>query len=296
MTHTGKSINSFTWQHALVLLMGLLVFVLLLFAGKTNLNDDEESDLGGRAGDGGKSEIIAQKGPLDTDLLAQLPKDDSPAEIAQLRTALESEENAEQRVTLYKQIVEAYRSNGRVDLAAVYAAGLAAEMPDVKNFVVAGALFRNASHLPTLQGDSSIFRRLSDEAIRHTSTAVELDSTNEDANLELGLAMVESGVPANSMNGIFKIRAVAQKNPKNVEALFHLGLFSLDTKQDDKAKGRFLQILDVEPENVRAKYYLGQTELNLGNSAEFNRLMSEVANQTQDLNLAQMAKTALSNH
>ena len=95
------------------------------------------------------------------------------------------------------------------------------------------------------------------------------------------------------MQGIFKIREVAEQNPKNTEALFHLGKFSLDTNQDDKAKQRFLQILEVQPSDVRAKYYLGLTEQRLGNSAEFNRLMSEVATQTQDANLAALAKETL---
>jgi tetratricopeptide (TPR) repeat protein len=275
--------------------MGLLVFVLLLFADKTNLDDETGSALGGRAGDGGKSEVAdaGSKPELGKDLIAMMPADDSPTEIAQLRTALEDEQVATEREKLYQQIVEGYRNGGRTDLAAVYASALAAEMPTARNFIVAGALFRNAATLEFAQADSNVFRRLSDEAIQHDESALELSPDDEDAKLELGLAMVESRVPGNSMNGIFKIREVAEKNPKNTEALFHLGKFSLDTNQDDKAAQRFKQILEVNPSDVRAKYYLGLTEQRLGHSAEFNRLMSEVAIQTQDLNLAALAKEAL---
>ena len=38
-------------------MIGLLVFVLLLIADKTNLDNESGSALGGRAGDGGKSEV-----------------------------------------------------------------------------------------------------------------------------------------------------------------------------------------------------------------------------------------------
>lgn len=295
MVDTSKSINRFTWQHGAILLMGLLVFVLLLFADKTNLDDENGMSLGGRAGDGGKAtsaEGNEQSGP-NKDLIALLPADESPSEIAQLRTALQAEQNAEQRVNIFHDIVEGYQKAGRSDLAAVYAAALAAEMPDAKNFLVAGALFRNASGLPFAQADSNLFRRLSDEAIANDESALELSPENEDAKLELGLAMVESRVPGNSMNGIFKIREVAEKNPNNTEALFHLGKFSLDTNQDDKAAQRFKQILAVKPDDVRAKYYLALAEQRLGNPAEFKRLMSEVAIQTQDQNLGALAKEAL---
>jgi outer membrane protein len=294
MVETGKSINRFTWQHAAVLLMGLLVFVLLLLADKTNLDDETGSALGGRAGDGGKTESTVDGEPrtgVRKDLISLLPADESPAEIAQLRTALEAEQNAEQRVQLYHQIVEGYQNAGRTDLAAVYASALAEEVPDAKNFVVAGALFRNSAGLPFAQADSNLFRRLSQEAIRHDESALELEPQNEDAKLELGLAMVESGIYG--MQGILKIREVADQNPNNTEALFHLGKYSLDTRQNDNAAKRFKQILAVQPNDVRAKYYLGLTEQRLGNSAEFNRLMSEVAVQTQDPNLAAMAKEAL---
>jgi tetratricopeptide (TPR) repeat protein len=296
MVQTGKSINSFTWKHGLVILMGLLVFVLLLIADKTNLDDEQGAALGGRAGDGGKGENTtgASSPGMMTDLLALLPADEAPAEVAQLRTALEAEEDAAARTQLYQQIVEGYSAAGRVDLAAVYAAALSAEVPEARNFIVAGALFRNASQLPHVQADSNLFRRLSNEAIAQDESALELEPTNEDAKLELGLALVESGVPGNSMNGIFKIREVAEQNPGNTEALFHLGKFSLDTNQDEKAAQRFKQILAVAPDDARAKYYLGLTEQRLGNSAEFHRLMSEVATQTQDPGLAALAKEILS--
>ena len=298
MVNTSKSINRFTWQHGAVLLMGLLVFVLLLVADKTNLDDETGSALGGRAGDGGKTEVADGSGKVDVkgDLLAILPADDSPNEIAQLRTALQDEQVAAEREKIYQQIVEGYREGGRTDLAAVYASALAQEAPTTRNFIVAGAPFRNATSLEFAQADSNVFRRLSDEAIQHDESALELSPEDEDAKLELGLAMVESRIPANSMNGIFKIREVAEKNPKNTEALYHLGKFSLDTNQDEKAAQRFKQILEVNPEDVRAKYYLGVTEQRLGHSAEFNRLMSEVAIQTQDQNLAALAKEALNKH
>lgn len=291
---TSKLSNRFSYLHGIVLLVGLLVFVLLLFADKTNLDNDGETAMGGRAGDGGNATESVQQASLKRDLIKMLPKDESADNIAQLRTALEAEKDAAQREELYKQVVEAYSQSGRFDLAAVYASAYAAEVPSARNFVVAGALFRTATQMPAPLEDTLLFRRLSDEAIQHDNSALELEPKNEDAMLELGLAMVESRIPGNSMQGIFKIRELTELNPRNVEALFHLGKFSMDTNQDDKAANRFKQILEIEPENPKAKYYLALTMQRLGNSAEFKRLMSEVALQMQDANFSQMAKAALS--
>ena len=294
MVETSKSSSRFTILQGVILLVGLLVFVLLLFADKTNLDNDSEAAMGGRAGDGGKSSEAVQQPGLMTDLLAKLPKDETADDIAQLRTALEAEKNPSQREELYKQIVGAYSQAERLDLAAVYAAAFAAEVPSSRNFVVAGALFRNAAKMPAPSEDTLLFRRLSNEAIRHDESALELEPKNEDAMLEQGLALVESRIPGNSMQGIFKIRALTEMNPSNVEALFHLGQFSMDTGQFDKAANRFRQILDVTPADARAKYFLAIAEQKLGNSAEFKRLMTEVAVQMEDANFSQMAKAALS--
>ncbi len=293
---TSNPTSRFTILHGVILLVGLLVFVLLLFADKTNLDNDAETAMGGRTGDGGNSSETVQPASsgLMTELIEKLPSDDSGDNIAQLRTALDAEGNPAQREELFKQIVEAYSQSGRLDLAAVYASYYASEVPSGRNFVVAGALFRNATQMPAPREDSVLFRRLSNEAIRHDESALELEPKNEDAMLELGLAMVESRIPGNSMQGIFKIREITELNPRNVDALFHLGQFSMDTGQFDKAVKRFKQILEIQPDAPRAKYFLALAEQSSGNSAEFKRLMSEVAMQMSDANYSQMAKAALS--
>jgi tetratricopeptide (TPR) repeat protein len=293
MATTSKPINQFSLAHGAVLLAGLLVFVLLLIADKTNLDNDAESAMGGRSGDGGKTATVSSPGIMQ-DLASMLPPADNLEGVAQLRTALDAEKDPTRREELFQQVVEGFSKEGRLDWAGLYAAAYASESPSSRNFVVAAALFRNAALQPQPQADSLLFRRLSDEAVKQAESALELEPENEDAKLELGLALVESRIPGNSMQGIFKIREVAEKNPKNTEALLHLGKFSLETNQNDKAAQRFKQMLEVNPEDPRAKYYLAITESRLGNSAEFKRLMSEVATQTIDAGFAEMAKAALS--
>jgi tetratricopeptide (TPR) repeat protein len=275
---------------------GLLVFVLLLFADKTNLSEDEADEIDSGTENGASSARPEQESAPDAeellDLLTPFTPDDN---LKVLLTALEQEKDKDARSDLLREIVEGAQNAGRVDVAAVYAGILADEQPDPKNQLVAGALYRNANRTPAMLQDTVAFRKFSDRSIDLLEKAVEAEPDNEDAKIELGLAFVEARVPGLSMQGILKIREVAEANPQNTEALFHLGGFSLETGQFDKAEGRFRQILEVEPGNIRAKYFLGVSLREQGKSAEYIKWMTEVAEQQQDPELAAAAESSLKN-
>ena len=289
----SKSVRTITPLHIAVMLLGVLVFVLLLFADKTNLNDDSAEGLGGGAKENGTTAEADISGNNTAAMLSMLPPLNPPEELAARVTALEETRNPEDRVNLLREIVNGFRNSGRVDVAAVYAGELARTQPQAKNLVVAGALFRNATALPAMQTDTSLFRRFSDEALRFLESAVELEPKNEDALIELGLAMVESRRGTMGMQGIFKLREVLDLNPENTEAMFHLGQKSIETGQFDRAEARFRKILELEPKNHRARYFLGIAVRGLNKSAEYKQLMAEVAAQQDDLSLAALAESAL---
>jgi len=296
MSNTTSPSSGFGWQHATVIGFGLLVFVLLMFADKTNLNDDKVDEIGES-----ESSSEAGEGPVTADkettaLLKMVPEAEGVDDISLLLTALDQEKNKENRSGLLRDLVEEYQVHGRLDLAAIYAGALAREIPDAKNQLVAGALFRNANRTQALMSDTVAFREFSDQSIYFLEQIMETDPGNEDAKIELGLAYVEARSPGLSMQGILKIREVAEANPNNTEALFHLGGFSIETGQFDKAEGRFRQILEVDAGNNRAKYFLGVSLREQGKFAEFKKWMTEVAEQQQDTELAAAASAALKNN
>lgn len=58
---------------------------------------------------------------------------------------------------------------------------------------------------------------------------------------------------------ILKLRALAEKDPENVEAQWHLGLFSWQTGQYDKAMDRFRTVIALDPKGHPDAYgYLGR--------------------------------------
>ncbi|MEM0998802.1 MAG: tetratricopeptide repeat protein [Bacteroidota bacterium] len=291
MEQTSTATKTFSWQHGLLIGIGALVFVLLIFADNTNLKKENAA-----APMGGAASSIPAGGTASANsdaLLSMLPPAEPDESTATLLTALQGEADPATRDDLLRSVVNGFREEGRLDIAAVYAGDLASQNPEVKNLIVAGALFRNASQTPAIQADSSIFRMFSDEGLRYLNQAVAKEPQNEDALLELGLTMVVARRGEMSMQGIFKIREVVELNPRNTEALFHLGKFSMETAQYDKAEGRFRSILELEPTNHEAKYFLAQAVRQMGRSAESNTLMAEVAEQQQNPELAAMAQMAL---
>lgn len=81
-------------------------------------------------------------------------------------------------------------------------------------------------------------------------------------------AAVEKVRGANPMEGILELKALAETNPPNVDAVIELGRFSIQSGQLDKAKERFVQAIDLAPDRAEPLVQLGMLELDGGNPAE----------------------------
>lgn len=68
--------------------------------------------------------------------------------------------------------------------------------------------------------------------------------------------LAQGGAP---MQVIVKLRDLADAEPENVEAQYHMGLFSWQTNMYDKAMDRFRTVIELDPEGYPDAYaYLGQ--------------------------------------
>ena len=81
-------------------------------------------------------------------------------------------------------------------------------------------------------------------------------------------AAVEKVRGANPMEGILELKALAEAESPNVDAVIELGRFSIQSGQLDKAKERFVQAIDLAPERGEPLVQLGMLELDGGNPAE----------------------------
>ena len=68
----------------------------------------------------------------------------------------------------------------------------------------------------------------------------------------------------NPMEGILELRALADDTPPNLDAVMWLGRFSVQSGQMDKARERFDQVIDAQPDRVEAYWERAMLDMEEG--------------------------------
>jgi tetratricopeptide (TPR) repeat protein len=89
----------------------------------------------------------------------------------------------------------------------------------------------------------------------------EVAETNDlegvDSKIKTAVEIITSGKGA-PMKGIGLLKEVLEEDENNTEALYYLGVFSIQSGQFDKGIGRFESILELEPNNQEARLLLSR--------------------------------------
>lgn len=266
----------------IIVSVGVLVFLLLFFADKSNLDNPSLADVSQDALPGAAREAMGKGLP------PLAPDDTFNAWVGALKDA-----NQEEKIALLDSIVVSLQERSRFAFASDYATQLIALDSTQQTLERAAMLSRQAMQLDFVQADSSLFRRYADRSIRQLEQALAFDEENEDLLIQLGLAYVTSRQAQNSMKGIMTLRKVLEINPDNAEASYHLGLFSMQTSQFDKARSRFEDVLRLDPNNRLAQFQLAASLIQLGETDQARSLLEEVIRQAKDPALKQQAQNLL---
>ena len=113
----------------------------------------------------------------------------------------------------------------------------------------------------------------------------ELDSSSMDNSIENALMLINSNNP---MEGVFMLRKILEKEPENKEALFHLGILSIKSKQFTKAIERFNQLLIIDSLDKRAYLHLGISNFELGKTKEADFFFNKVVESRDALLIEQL--------
>ena len=264
------------WLRVIIVGAGAVLFLLLFFADKTNL-------------DGKESLAVQETIPSPETSVANLPPfpEDQP-----LKGQVERLPNVEgdRKLALLDSIVAELRSLDLYPFAADFAAQKLQLQSSLPNRLETGGLARRAMELDYVQSDSVLARRYRDLVIFALEPVVQEDPENEQALLDLGLAYIRSQAP---MQGILSVRKVLEINPKNVEAAFRLGEFSLQTGQIDKAIQRFETVLSVENDHYPAMYGLAVALAQANRSGEAKSYLEQVIDKTPEDDLRKLASDLL---
>lgn len=123
----------------------------------------------------------------------------------------------------------------------------------------------------------------------------EMQAENTPPNLEYkidsALRIIASEAP---MQGILLLRSVAEEDPSNFRAQYHLGRFSAQTGQWEKVIERFEIVKKIDPEFVETEYWFGLANFNLGNAEQANSyLESFISKEQENSQLINEAETML---
>ncbi len=118
--------------------------------------------------------------------------------------------------------------------------------------------------------DSIISNNLITFALRSYNEAVQKDSN--DIGLKLKLADVYVQGSSEPMKGISMLKELEQKHPDNIQLQIALGRLSIQSGQLDKATERFKKVLQLEPQNTEALYFMAITEAQRGHTDEATRM------------------------
>lgn len=193
--------------------------------------------------------------------VSDITKQSINANIAQEITALEEKAalaSGEERLALLEELARKWDDVAKFAPQGFIYEEMAEISPKFEYWLKAGDTYRTA--YTNLQ-DTAMSAELNRLAIQAYEKATALDENNLDAKTGLGAAMVTGG--GNPMAGIALLQEVVAKDPKNIPANRTLGLFSLQSRQFDKAIERFKTVVELSPD-AESYFYLATGYENIG--------------------------------
>ena len=197
-----------------------------------------------------------------------LKKDLTPSQSAYLTSledALTRGDLVTQRIANFQSLSNFWRDSARSFLPFVYYSGEKAKLENSEK----NLNFAAQSMLEELRGISNpeLKKWMAIEANDLFSRSLKINPNNDSTIIGLGSTYF-FGVPGAPMEGILKIRAIADKDPKNVFAQFMLGYGGMVSGQTDKAAERFKKVLELDPSNTESIFLLAELYEKAGNNNE----------------------------
>ncbi|MDN4165673.1 tetratricopeptide repeat protein [Cytophagales bacterium LB-30] len=163
-----------------------------------------------------------------------------------------------------------YLAAGVMDSAIYFSEQLVALQPDAATWRKAGEVYYEAFGFTLNEQKQAAY---GEKARGFFQKVLDAEPNAWDVKTKMAMTYVSSKTP---MQGILMLREVLENDPENTEALFNLGVLSIQTGQYDKAVERFERLLEVEPQHVQGNFYLGVAFMELGKKeqarAQFERV------------------------
>ena len=170
---------------------------------------------------------------------------------------------SKKNVNFADSLARLYLSIGHFDSVAI----LAQNIVSAKDIRLASELYFDAAQ-STVNVDWQVqFNRKATEYLQRYT-----DQNPEDLALKakLALTLVQS---SNPMQGVMMLRQILDADKDNLEALFYLGILSVQSGQFDKAVDRLTKLLSLEPNHHLGAFHLAMAYRGLGHNAKAKEVL-----------------------
>lgn len=240
------SSNNSGFIRGAVILLGLVTFVLLLFADRKALVNNQDSPQGEASASTAASFFPSGLSIQDPAFLKE----------AELLATLQ--DKAEQKAQWLKLA-------GMASDSMLYSWCLAAAAElgeDTAELETAAKVLSAYRFLP----DTALSARFRNKELSIREKQVVLNPASEEYRTEMALLLIEA--EGRSMEGILALRKISEENPENTRVQYMLGEFSLRTGQWAKAIDRFKNVLSKNPGQGNALSGMARAYSGLGKNSE----------------------------
>ncbi len=234
-------------------------------------------------------EKIADAGTeISMDQIAQWANDSADAGTkAKAHTLLVGLDHAttEQKQMLYDSLTRLWDQLQKPAVAAFYAEQrikvaepVQSQLLDIGNRYLGAARFSREALRPVLYH----------KAIEYFEKVSSTDPSNVQAKTSLGISYVEG--TSDPMKGIGLLKDVVSKDSTNFDAQWNLGLFAVKSGQYDKAIIRFEKVLLIKPDNIETYLFLADAYERIGNKRKTIEMLEKYSSLTDDLTVKNQVK------
>jgi tetratricopeptide (TPR) repeat protein len=195
-------------------------------------------------------------------------------EIQKLKTAFLNSKS--DKINTGKALVSEFSKIQRYDSAAFYSEIISRDYPTEKEWLATADLYYQAF---TYAIDDVKGLKMGEKAREYYQKALDKNSNLLLAKTNMAMTFVSTPTP---MKGILLLREVVAENPDFEPAVFNLGLLSMRSNQFSKAAERFKHLVNNNPKNTKAAFYLGVSLVRLGRNQEAKDILLKVKSADSD--------------
>ena len=232
----------------------ILIFLLYLLPRVVVDNDQQEVTRESSSGEGmsaAQKEAIAEAHAVDVN-------EDMRDRIARFRDSLRLAENSEKSLIFADSLAGLYQDINLPDSAAMFIEEIAETDPTLENKRRAGDAFYEAYGFAA---DPQRRSELAAKARGYYEQVLEAEPSDLAVKNRVAMTWLASSTP---MQGILLLREIVQEDPENEQAMFNLGVLSMQSGQYDRAVERFEALTAAYPDNIEAQFFLGVSYLETG--------------------------------